>query len=220
MELVLADVDERRGFANSSLMLVLAPTRGSPRRAIAGATRGIATQGFARYLAQWADADPFATDAAWEMFESRSIASLAALYPGLRHSQRRFVDEFLASVGIADQLSLRIPGNGVTDAYLTVHEATSIDARRADLLSSLVPQLSNQLLDFLPRGLPEPLSCRERQASELVAFGFTNAEIARVMNVRPDTVKQHLQRATAKLGLEGRTQLAVTWTTGRQLMLR
>jgi DNA-binding CsgD family transcriptional regulator len=219
VEWTLADVDERLGFANSSLLLVLAPAGRSPRRAIAGATRGIASGGLARYFADWADADPFATPAAWEMFESRGCASLADLYPGLGHAQRRFVDDFLASLGIGDQLSLRLPGNGVTDAYLTVHEPARIDSRPSRALRAVAPQLTDQLRSFLPHGLPESLSPRERQASELVAFGLTNAEIAQVMNVGPDTVKKHLLRTTAKLGLERRTQLAVAWTTGRPLIL-
>ncbi len=37
------------------------------------------------------------------------------------------------------------------------------------------------------------------------------------MNVGEDTVKKHLLRAMRRLGLERRTQLAVSWTTGRPL---
>jgi DNA-binding CsgD family transcriptional regulator len=151
------------------------------------------------------------------MFDRDGYASTAALYEDLEPSQRRFVDQFLASAGVRDQLSFRLSGNDTTDGYLTLHEPTVISATRQRQLAPLVPALTRRLQKMLPVGLPGALSSREREAVELVAFGLTNEEIASVLNVRPDTVKKHLFRAMHKLGIRRRSALAVAWTTGRRL---
>ena len=57
---------------------------------------------------------------------------------------------------------------------------------------------------------PEALSDRERQIADLLAMGFTNAGIARHLNLSPNTVASHVGRTLAKLGFRSRTQIA-TW---------
>jgi len=167
------------------------------------------------YFRSWADCDPLASRLAWDMFEAQGHASTAALYGVLDHAGQRFVEEFLRPAGIADQLSLRLPGVGATDGYLTVHEPRPISGARTTALVALADGLTGQLRRWLPRGLPTNLSAREKQAAELVTFGFGNREIATILNIGEDAVKKHLYRATAKLGLDNRTELAVTWMTGR-----
>ena len=215
----LESIEEQLGFGRSSLLVVL---RGGPRsvhRAFAGAAHGWEADVLAEYFERWAQSDPLATERAHAMFERDGIASTAELYPALAAPQRRFVDRFLRSLGVADQLSLRLPGNGTTDGYLTLHEPEVIDRSQRLSLERLAPGLAEQLRSLLPRGLPGRLSARERQAAELVALGFTNREIAAVMNIREDSVKKHLYRVMSKLDLQRRTQLAVSWTTGRRLAL-
>ena len=51
----------------------------------------------------------------------------------------------------------------------------------------------------------EQLSARETQVLALVARGLTNAQIARQLYLSEATVKTHLLRACAKLGVSGRT---------------
>ena len=51
----------------------------------------------------------------------------------------------------------------------------------------------------------EQLSARETQVLALVARGLTNAEIGRELYLSEATVKTHLLRASAKLGVSGRT---------------
>jgi DNA-binding CsgD family transcriptional regulator len=119
----------------------------------------------------------------------------------------------------AHTISVRLPGNGTTDGYLTVHEHAPISGSRRETLVALAPGLARQLRSFLPLGLPGAVSTRERQTAELVALGFGNREIAATFNVGTETVKKHVYRSITKLGLERRTQLAVSWATGRKLVL-
>lgn len=53
------------------------------------------------------------------------------------------------------------------------------------------------------------LTAREREVLERVAEGLTNKEIARELSVSPATVKAHVERIIAKLGVTDRTQAAV-----------
>lgn len=53
------------------------------------------------------------------------------------------------------------------------------------------------------------LTAREREVLALVAQGQTNKEIARALSVSPATIKAHVERIIAKLGVSDRTQAAV-----------
>lgn len=54
--------------------------------------------------------------------------------------------------------------------------------------------------------LAEPLSEREREVLQLLAAGYTNAQIAETLIVAPSTVKTHTNHILAKLGAQNRTQ--------------
>ncbi|MFV0259408.1 MAG: response regulator transcription factor [Acidimicrobiales bacterium] len=54
----------------------------------------------------------------------------------------------------------------------------------------------------------EPLSARESQVAALMAEGRTNAEIAELLVVSPETVKTYASRLFRKLGARNRTQVA------------
>jgi DNA-binding NarL/FixJ family response regulator len=56
--------------------------------------------------------------------------------------------------------------------------------------------------------------------AELVTLGLTNREIANVLHVEEDTVKKHVSRAIAKVGVRNRTSLAVAWATGKRMDIR
>jgi DNA-binding NarL/FixJ family response regulator len=73
----------------------------------------------------------------------------------------------------------------------------------------LAPAVAGRLLGHM-RAEPaaartEQLSARETEVLALVARGLTNAEIGRELYVSEATVKTHLLRACAKLGVSGRT---------------
>lgn len=50
----------------------------------------------------------------------------------------------------------------------------------------------------------KPLSARELDVLKLVAAGKTNPQIASALGIAPDTVRSHMQRISAKLGVSGR----------------
>src|SRR2546430_239560 len=58
------------------------------------------------------------------------------------------------------------------------------------------------------------LSVREREVLAHVADGLTNAEVARVLTISPETVRKHLENAYEKLGVHTRTA-AVAAVAGR-----
>ncbi|NUR92504.1 MAG: response regulator transcription factor, partial [Nonomuraea sp.] len=87
-----------------------------------------------------------------------------------------------------------------------VSRADLADAVRAAAAGRTV--LSPSVAVRLATRTPEPppaLSARETEVLELVAEGLTNAEIGRRLYIGAATVKTHLLRACAKLGVSDRT---------------
>ena len=66
-----------------------------------------------------------------------------------------------------------------------------------------------------PADLIASLTERERQVLDLVAEGLTNKSIARALSISPATVKAHVERIIAKLGVADRTQAAVMTAQAR-----
>ncbi len=71
----------------------------------------------------------------------------------------------------------------------------------------LAPAVAGRLMNSLRRrpAAPPPLSAREAEILVRAARGLTNAEIGRDLFISEATVKTHLLRACAKLGVSGRT---------------
>lgn len=99
------------------------------------------------------------------------------------------------------------------------------DAGRLDLLdairtvgagrTALPGDLLRKALE--PRSGPQAadlgrLTARERQVLDLIAQGLTNKTIARDLGIGPGTVKAHVEKVIAKLGVTDRTQAAVLAT--------
>ncbi|BCJ69352.1 response regulator [Polymorphospora rubra] len=94
------------------------------------------------------------------------------------------------------------------------------DTSRADLVNAvrtaargetvLAPSVATRLLHRVRRPQHESLSPRETEVLRLVARGLSNAEISRELHISEATVKTHLLRAFAKLGVSDRTAAVTT----------
>ena len=77
----------------------------------------------------------------------------------------------------------------------------------------VAPSVAEAAVKDLARGqardpTPSGISARQADVARLVAQGWTNQEIARELCITEHTVKAHLARILAKLGLGNRVQLA------------
>ena len=89
------------------------------------------------------------------------------------------------------------------------------DTPRAELLRAiraaargetvLAPVVAGRLVSRVRGPRSEALSARETEVLALVSRGLTNTQIGRALFVSEATVKTHLMRACAKLGVAGRT---------------
>jgi DNA-binding NarL/FixJ family response regulator len=81
----------------------------------------------------------------------------------------------------------------------------------------LTPSVATRLVSRLRAPAPDALSRREVEVLEQVALGRSNAEVGRVLFIGEATVKTHLQRVFAKLGVDDRTA-AVTVAMQRGIL--
>ena len=112
------------------------------------------------------------------------------------------VDAFRA--GASGFLLKTVPPGQLIAAIHTVYESDAL----------LAPASTRRLIEQhapAPSEAPEldELTAREREVLRLLARGLTNAEIAQALVVEPSTVKSHVARVLAKLGLRDRVQAVV-----------
>jgi PAS domain S-box-containing protein len=115
-------------------------------------------------------------------------------------------------------------GNGSSSSYVLAIVRDITERNRAEeFAAQLLRHLSGEALsdpDPPPAVPPEPrvplaearrveLTPREREALRLLASGKTNRQIAQELLVSVSTVKAHVARIIAKLGVADRTQAAV-----------
>lgn len=87
-----------------------------------------------------------------------------------------------------------------------------LDGRSAVPLDLVNAAMSSEASSGVQGDLSTILTGREQEVVELVAEGLTNKEIARKLEISPATVKVHVERLIAKLGVADRTQAAVLAT--------
>jgi len=105
----------------------------------------------------------------------------------------------------------------------SAHDFLLRSLTREDLLESLnrardgaspaadsrLARLRAAMSDRPKSGKNVPLTKREIQTARLLGLGLSNREIARVIDVRIETVKEHVQNLLRKLDAADRTQVAV-----------
>jgi DNA-binding CsgD family transcriptional regulator len=167
-----------------------------------------------RYYAAAQAIDPFAAD---RMAGTRAtVLRLADFEDELRLPY----EQHLAAAGLGDRATmyLRIAGTIVAKIALVrgaqLNGFTSADVVALRRLQPLVehaytcaaePGLGGLRSRLARHGLTQ----READVAGLVVRGATNAEIAAALHLGQATVKTHLTRVYAKLGVHSRTQLAL-----------
>lgn len=219
LTVTLEALDEHVGIRRSAFMLGLSDGALPGEVAYAGIQHGLRPHVMEEYFERWAHLDALTSEAARAVYARDGYATVASVYGLLGSERRRYVDDFLRRNGDQEQLSFRLAAGGWSDGYLTLAGKEAPDDRTQRILTVLVPALTGALQQRLPRGIKGTLSRRESQVAELVAQGFANRAIAQILCIEEDTVKKHVAHATAKLGLRGRTQLALCWSSGHRLDL-
>lgn len=93
---------------------------------------------------------------------------------------------------------------GAIEQVLGGQSAIPLELVSAAMSSDPEPTVTGELNSIL--------TGRELEVVDLVAEGLTNKEIARRLEISPATVKVHVERLIAKLGVADRTQAAVLAT--------
>ncbi|WP_447791942.1 LuxR C-terminal-related transcriptional regulator [Pseudomonas farris] len=113
----------------------------------------------------------------------------------------------LASTGL-----LRLVADQPGSAQLRPLIDQVLDSRQTTSAQQQILQALGQVLSS-PEKVSElnasSVTSKERQVLELVAAGKSNKEIARLLNITPETVKTHMKNIFIKLGVDSRAQAAV-----------
>ncbi len=122
--------------------------------------------------------------------------------------------EVLALTSVLERASITSAIRAGAIGYL-LKDTQAADLRRAIKAAAahqvqLSPAVATQLMHAVrvPEQ-PEALTERETDVLRLIASGLSNKSIARTLNVGEETVKSHVSRILAKLGVTSRTQAAL-----------
>jgi DNA-binding NarL/FixJ family response regulator len=119
-------------------------------------------------------------------------------YEGLRAGASGFLLKDALPEALYD--AIRAIASG--DAVLTPRITRDLVNRFADALPSVADEASTD-------ATLDALTAREQDVFRLIAAGMSNAEIAAEMFVAEATVKTHITRLLAKLGLRDRVQVVI-----------
>ncbi|AWS40871.1 response regulator transcription factor [Streptosporangium sp. 'caverna'] len=108
------------------------------------------------------------------------------------------------TAGASGFLLKDVPANDLAEAVRTVARGDALLAPR--ITRRLIAEFSRQRR---PPPAGSPLTPRETEVLRLIARGLSNAEIAAGLVVTEHTVKTHVARLLAKLGLRDRTQAVI-----------
>lgn len=125
--------------------------------------------------------------------------------------------DHLRDDGSADELMLGFRNGPDHVAQLNLgRQRRPFSNRDVLMLRLIAPLLQRQLREPIQRRLPAGLTVQERRVLQLVAVGWSNAQIADRMSIAPSTVRKHLEHAFPKLGVSNRLAAAMAFE-GRSL---
>ncbi|MCI4145746.1 response regulator transcription factor [Streptomyces sp. MMS20-AI2-20] len=143
------------------------------------------------------------------------MPDLACLMLTSFDDEEALLDSIMA--GAAGYVLKQIQGSDLVSAVRTVARGQSL------LDSSATAKLMARLRGAGERPAEEPdvlpgLTDREREILDLIGEGLTNRQIGQRLYLAEKTVKNHISRLLAKLGVERRVQAAVIATQARDHM--
>ena len=94
---------------------------------------------------------------------------------------------------------------------IDINDEKQVEARAERYLAGLEQSLHNRTRNE-PAPPAEDLSAREHEVLAYMADGLSNVDIGRLLGISPNTVKTHVTHIFNKLGVNDRTQAAVTAT--------
>lgn len=119
-------------------------------------------------------------------------------------------------LGVANDARLLVRDGGRVVAGVTLWRSWSSRpwcSAELRLLRTLQPLVEMAYLAQLTEAayaalrLPSTLTCREREVARVLMRGATNAELARALQLSPNTAKTHTRAVLAKLGVGSRREL-------------
>ncbi|WP_027929029.1 helix-turn-helix transcriptional regulator [Amycolatopsis thermoflava] len=186
-------------------------------------TEGKTAKMLPEYQDRWARYDVFGTPAAMRQLVSSGVSSLVELTSQgpLPASAEAYVRHFLISTwGMEAAAALRLELPGGHTALVGMFDPQE-DKLGVSELSTL--RLLSRQLSVICRGLPVSrpqaalgrLSERQRQVVQLVADGFSNAQIADTLSLAEDSVKKYVSRILSATGCQSRMELALLARSSR-----
>ncbi len=125
----------------------------------------------------------------------------------------------MSEAGIAEALCATSygPDRSIASLHLGFDRRTfSADEARNIHMAGLL--LTERLMEFaVPQEARPELSVRERDCLTFVADGYTDAQVAMLLNISESTVRFHLSNARMKLGAVNRTQAVARLATSGML---
>ncbi|MEW9512645.1 response regulator [Streptomyces bacillaris] len=142
-----------------------------------------------------------------------TIPDLACLMLTSFDDEEALLDSIMA--GAAGYVLKQIQGSDLVTAVRTVARGQSL--LDASATTKLMARLRGGQAAEEPEMLPG-LTDREREILDLIGEGLTNRQIGQRLYLAEKTVKNHISRLLAKLGVERRVQAAVIATQARDRM--
>lgn len=177
---------------------------------------GISTPHLEEYMEVWSPHEVFASDRAREVILREGAALLDEVSDGLEPDRRAYVEDYLLrKVQFTSGVGCWLPTGLPVDGYFSIwsHGRTPLGQRDKARALALRPHLGHIVTQLMKQGQQPAralasLTPRQREVAELVAAGWSNKEIARMLGLPEQTVKTYVSRVLARSGLKRRSQLA------------